>query len=128
MLVPDRRSPLLGTDSLTIVGGSQDRLCALCPTTLLLLIPGISSFSYTSDLLQYRVYGLSVLSRIARLLQDRQLHSLTSAAVGSHLLILVCVKLQLGVWLQLFRGLKRWIRHIFYDTPTLLQQQLLRNS
>jgi len=43
-------------------------LCALCPTPLLLPITGISSFSYTSDLLQYRVYSLSVLSRIALLL------------------------------------------------------------
>ncbi len=66
--MPDRRSSLLGPDSLTEVGGSQDRLCVLCPTPLLLPITGISSFSDTSDLQQYRVYGLSVLSRIALLL------------------------------------------------------------
>ena len=67
--MPERRSSLLGPDSLTEVGGSQDRLCALCPTILLLPIPGTSSSSHESGLPILRVCGLSALSRIAWLLQ-----------------------------------------------------------
>ena len=104
--MPDRRSSLLGPDSLTEVGGSQDRLCVLCPTPLLLPIASISSFGHESGLPILRVYGLSVLSRIAWLLQGSPV-SFPYFCGGRFPFVTPCLcEITIRSLLQLFRGLK----------------------